>query len=407
MKKEGMMEQALSDIKVLDLSWYVAGPYCAKLLADYGAEVIKVERPGEGDPTRSMGPFPGDSPHPEKSALFLHLNTNKQGISLNLKSKRGQRIVKELVREADILVESFRPGVLSKLGLDYETLSQINPKLVMTSISSFGQTGPYRDFKATDIVAYALGGPMFATGLPDNEPLKVYHNAVQYQAGACASVATMTALFGSEMHGEGEMVDISIMETQAAGIDRTPTFRIAYQYTGDVNERLPTTQGFATGAFPCKDGYVTVMGGSIFFPKLAAMLEMPELLEHPVYSNLLEQAKPEVAEEFLEILLPWMLEHTKIEVWEAAQAQGMLSSPIYTTEDLLADPHYNDRGFWVDIDHPMAGTFKYPGAPFKMSETPWKIKRPAPLLGQHNQEVLGDLGYSKEDLVKLRQQGVI
>ena len=149
------------------------------------------------------------------------------------------------------------------------------------------------------------------------------------------------------------------------------------------------------------------MGGSIFFPKLAAMLEMPELLEHPVYSNLLEQAKPEVAEEFLSILLPWMLGHTKIEVWEAAQAQRMLSSPIYTTEDLLADPHYNERGFWVDIDHPLAGTLKYPGAPFKMSETPWKIKRPAPLLGQHNEEVLGDLGYSTEDLVILRQQGVI
>ena len=407
MKKEDMMEQALSDVKVLDLSWHVTGPYCTKLLADYGAEVIKVERPVEGDPTRSMGPFPDDTPHPEKSALFLHLHTNKRGISLNLKSKRGQRIVKELVQETDILVESFRPGVMSKLGLDYETLSQINPKLVMTSISSFGQTGPYRDFKATDMVEYALGGPMYSTGLPDYEPLKVYNNAVQYQAGACAAVATMTALFGSEMRGEGEMVDISIMETQAAGIDRTPTFRIAYQYTGDVNERLPTTQGFATGAFPCKDGYVTIMGGSIFFPKLAAMLEMPELLEHPVYANLLEQAKPEVAEEFLEILLPWMLERTKIEVWEAAQAQRMLSSPIYTTEDLLADPHYNERGFWVDIDHPLAGTFKYPGAPFKMSETPWKIKRPAPLLGQHNEEVLGDLGYSKEDLLILRQQGVI
>jgi len=140
---------------------------------------------------------------------------------------------------------------------------------------------------------------------------------------------------------------------------------------------------------------------------LAAMLEMPELLEHPVYADLLEQAKPEVAEEFLSILIPWLLERTKREVWEAAQAQKMLSSPIYTTEDMLADPHYNHRGFWVNIDHPLAGTFKYPGAPFKMSETPWKIKRPAPLLGQHTEEVLGSLGYGKEDLVILRQQGII
>ncbi|MFC1532026.1 CaiB/BaiF CoA transferase family protein [Thermodesulfobacteriota bacterium] len=401
------MEQALSDVKVLDLSWYFTGPYCTKLLADYGAEVIKVERPGEGDPTRRMGPFPDDSPHFEKSALFLHLNTNKRGITLNLKSEEGRDIVKKLVSKVDILVESFRPGVMSKLGLDYETLSEINPRLVMASISSFGQTGPYRDFKATDIVEYALGGPMYSTGIPDREPLKVYNNTVQYQAGACASVAIMTALFGSEIRGEGEMLDISIMETQAAGIDRTPTFRIAYQYTGDVNMREPTTQSFATGAFPCKDGYVSLMGGTVFLPKLAAMLEMPELLEHPVYSNFLEQAKPEVAEKFLEILLPWLLERTKKVVWEAAQAQGMLSSPVNTTEDLLTDPHYDDRGFWVNIDHPLAGTFKYPGAPFKMSETPWHIKRPAPLLGQHNEEVLGKLGYSKEDMVILRHQGVI
>ena len=402
-----MIDQALSDIKVLDLTWYVTGPYCTKLLADYGAEVIKVERPVEGDPTRKMGPFPGNSPHPEKSALFLHLNTNKRGITLNLKSDFGRRIIKELVRETDILVESFRPEVMSKLGLDYETLSQINPNMVMTSISSFGQTGPYRNFKAADIVEYALGGPMYLTGIPDREPLRVYNNAVQYQAGVCAVVATMTALFGSEMRGEGEMVDISIMETQAAGIDRTPTSRIAYQYTGEINKRQPTTESFATGVFPCKDGYVTIMGGSIFFPKLAAMLEMPELLEHPVYADLTEQAKPEVGEEFLAILQPWLLERTKREVWEAAQAQNMLSSPVYTTEDILADPHYKERGFWVDIDHPLAGTFKYPGAPFKMSETPWQIQRPAPLLGQHNDEVLGNHGYGKEDLVKLKQRGVI
>ncbi|MBI4764611.1 MAG: CoA transferase [Deltaproteobacteria bacterium] len=401
------MDQALSDVKVLDLTWHVTGPYCTKLLADYGAAVIKVERPGEGDPTRKMGPFPGDLPHPEKGGLFLYLNTNKQGITLNLKSPIGRRIVKELVLEADILVENFKPGVMARLGLDYETLSQINPRLVMTSISNFGQTGPYRDYKATDMIEYALGGPMYSTGDVDFEPLKVHHQAVQFQAGVCASVATMTALFGAEIRGEGEVVDISIMETQAAGIDRTPTLRIAYQYTGDVNGRQPTIPGFASGTFPCKDGYVTLMGGTIFFPKTAAMLEMPELLKHPVYSNIFEHAKPEVAEEFLEILLPWLLERTRREIWQAAQAQGLLSSPVYTTEDLLADPHYTERQFFAEVEHPLAGICKVPGAPFKMSETPWQVIKPAPLLGQHNEEILGNLGYNKEDLVKLQQQGII
>jgi crotonobetainyl-CoA:carnitine CoA-transferase CaiB-like acyl-CoA transferase len=401
------MDQALSDIRVLDLTWYVAGPYCTKLLADYGADVIKVERPGGGDPARNMGPFPNDSPHPEKSGLYLHLNTSKRGITLNLKSKLGRRIVKELVRETDILVENFRPGVMARLGLDYETLSGINSKLITTSSSNFGQTGPYRDYNATDIVAYALGGPMYSTGIPEREPLKLYTNTVQFQAGVSASVATMIALYGSEISGTGEALDVSIMETQAAGIDRTPTMRIAYQYTGAVNGRQPTTQSFASGVLPCKDGYVTLTGNSIFFPKMARMLGMPELLDHPVYADFLEQTKPEVAEEFLTILLPWLLERTKQEVWEAAQAQKMLSSPICTTEDLLSNPHYGERGFWVEVDHPAAGRFTYPGAPFKMTETPWRVARPAPLLGQHNQEVLGNLGYGKRDLVLLKQQGVI
>ncbi|MFC1885850.1 CaiB/BaiF CoA transferase family protein [Thermodesulfobacteriota bacterium] len=402
-----MTDQALSDVKVLDLTWYVSGPYCTKLLADYGADVIKVERPDGGDPIRHMGPFPQDSPNPEKSALYLHLNTNKRGITINLKDPRGQRIIKKLVKDADILVENFRPGVMARLGLDYDVLSQINPKLVMTSISNFGQTGPYRDFKATDSVAYALGGPMLSTGIPEREPLQLYRHVVQFQAGACASAATLIALYGSDIRGSGEVLDISIMETQAGGIDRTPSMRIAYQYTGEVNTRQPTTQSFASGVLPCKDGYVNLTGGTIFFPKMAAMLGMPELLEHPVYANMVEHAKPEVAEDFLSILLPWLLQRTKREVWEAAQAQQMLSSPIYNTEDLITDPHYQERSYWVEIDHPMAGKFKYPGAPFKMAETPWRISRPAPLLGQHNEEVLGEMGYNKEDIVALRQQGAI
>ncbi|MFC1824290.1 CaiB/BaiF CoA transferase family protein [Thermodesulfobacteriota bacterium] len=402
-----MGEQALSDLRVLDLTWYIAGPYCTKLLADYGAEVIKVERPGTGDPARRMGPFLEDEPDHEKSGLFLHLNTNKKGITLNLKSAGGKKILKELVRDVDVLVENFSPGVMTGLGLDYGTLEKINPGLVMLSISNFGQTGPYRDFKAAEIVEYALGGPMYSTGLPDREPKTLYHNVVQYQAGACAAVAAMIAVYGSDLRGSGEHVDISIMETQAGNIDRTPSMRIGYQYTGDINVRLADTQAFASGVFPCKDGYVDVRGGYVWFPKMAAMLDMPELLEHPRFSNMAEHGKPEVAEEFLTVLLPWLQERTKQEVWTAAQAQQMLSAAINNSEDLINDPHYNERGFWVEIDHPAAGKIKYPGAPFKMMETPWEIRMPAPLLGQHNEEVLGNLGYTRDDLVDLKQQQII
>ena len=402
-----MEDSALADVKVVDLTRYITGPYCTKLLADYGADVVKIEQPGSGDPSRLMGPFPGDDPNPEKSGLFLHLNTNKRGITLNLKSAKGREILKELAREADILVENFRPGVMARLGLDYNTLAAVNPRLVMTSISNFGQTGPYRNFKATDITEYALGGPMFATGVPEREPLKLYNNVITYQAGAVSAVATMIALFGADVRGTGEQLDISIMEVTAGQIDRTPSMRIMYQYTGDINVRLPVTQAFASGVLPCRDGYVSLLGGSVFFPKMAKMLGMPELLENPRFTSLVEQAKPEVADEFLEILLPWLMERTKREVWEAAQAVQMLSSPHYTVEDLLNDPHYNTRGFWVNIEHPAAGSFKFPGAPFKMSETPWQVRRPAPLLGEHNTEVLGTLRYAPAELALLKRQGVL
>ena len=198
-----MADQSLSDVKVLDLTWYIAGPYCTKLLADYGADVIKVERPGSGDPARSLGPFLGDDPHPEKSGLFLHLNTNKRSITLNLKSEMGKKIFKELVKEADILLESFSPRVMPSLGLSYEELEKINPRLVMTSISNFGQTGPYRDFRLSELVLSAMGTAMYIQGVPEREPVKIGGTVIQFQVGNIAAVATIFALYGSEVRGIG------------------------------------------------------------------------------------------------------------------------------------------------------------------------------------------------------------
>ena len=181
-----MPDQALSHIKVLDFTQHLAGPYCTKLMADQGADVIKVERPGIGDVARRAGPFPGDAPHPEKSGLFLHLNTNKRGITLDLAAESGRDIARQLAAEADLVVESFRPGAMASFGLDYQALKAVNPDLVMTSISNFGQTGPYRDYRGSDIIFYAMGGEMSATGLPEREPLKLGPNSTLYQAGAAA-----------------------------------------------------------------------------------------------------------------------------------------------------------------------------------------------------------------------------
>jgi crotonobetainyl-CoA:carnitine CoA-transferase CaiB-like acyl-CoA transferase len=404
-----MASQALSDVKVLDLTWYISGPYCTKLLADYGADVIKVEKPGEGDPARRMGPFFQDDPHPEKSGLFLYLNNNKKGITLNLKSEWGRRVIKELVRDVDILVESFRPGVMERQGLDYEVLEEVNPKLVVTSISNFGQTGPYRDYKASEIIMYGMGGAMNSTGLPEREPLKKGAGTpVLFSAGNMAALATMIALYAAKTQGIGQQVDISLFEAQLGSIDRRISQLIAYQYNNEITPRTDprATRLFPVGIHPAKDGNWDIAAVGSQWPAVSKMMNMPELLEK--WPTIMAQMQPGAKEEFDAIFIPWCFEHTKKELVELGQKAGALCGPLATTEELLQDPHFRERGSWAEVDHPMMGKVTCPGAPFKAEEMPWMIRCPAPLLGQHNEEVYCDkLGYAKQDLVTLRQAGVI
>ena len=403
-----MPDQALSDIKVLDFSHYIAGPYCTKLLADYGADVIKVEKPGNGDGARRLGPFPGDVPHREKSGLFLHLNTNKRGISLDLKSEAGTKIVGQLVEQTDIVVESFRPGAMAGFGLDYATLRGINPNLVMTSVSNFGQTGPYRDYKGSEIVFYGMGGEMCSTGLEDREPIKLGGTVGLYQAGAIAAVATMGAFFAARYDDTGQHVDISLLETQVSSQDRRTSALVGYQYTGEISPRLPlATSGYPFGIFPCNDGYFEWFGGLFYFPRVISMLGDPQFLKDPKWHTPRAQTDPELVDEFNTFFLGWCLERTKMEPWELAQADHVISAPVNTIEDVVNDPVFNQRGVFAQMEHPESGEVKLPGRPFIMGETPWEIRRPPPTLGQHNEEVLTGLGYTREDVVRLRQQGII
>lgn len=404
------MEQALADVKVLDITHHIAGPYCTKLLADYGADVIKVERPGVGDPARRMGPFLGDDPHPDKSGLFLHLNTSKRGVTLNLKSGSGQKLFRELLAGVDILVENFAPRVMPSLGLAYEELEKVNPKLVMTSISNFGQTGPYRDFKASELILYGMGGAMNETGTLDRYPLKKGGSAIQYQAGTIAAVATMLALFSSRLQGVGQHVDVPIFESQMATIDRRMSHLLSYQYNGETSHRpdpLQEPAGFPVGVYACKDGFFQIAGGFVFWSRICQMMDRSDLADDPGFNTPQGQRDPENLERFSIIWYPWIAEHTKLEIVTAGQAAGVLCGPISTSEDLLNEPHWKERGFWEEIEHPVAGKLTYPGAPFKMAETPWQASRPAPRLGEHNAEVFGELEHSKEDLVRLRESGVI
>jgi crotonobetainyl-CoA:carnitine CoA-transferase CaiB-like acyl-CoA transferase len=401
-----MVEQPLSDVRILDLTWYISGPNCTKLFADYGADVIKVERPDRGDPARSMGPFYEDDPHPEKSGFFLYLNTNKRSITLNLKSETGKRILKDLVEDADILVENFSPHVMPSLGLDYKTLEKSNPRLVMTSISNFGQTGPYRDFKASELIIYGMGGAMCSMGVGDCEPVKKGMNVVQYQGGTMAATATMIAFYAARAQGTGQHIDVSLMETQMGAIDRRMSELLAYEYNGELTPRMDIAGllQYPYGIFPCADGYVDVAGGFMFLNRIERVLAMP-LMETYGGAN---QFNVERREEFLSnTWYPWIMERTRREIVEACQGARVMSAPINTTADLLREPQFQERGFWAEADHPVVGRLTYPGKPAISTELPWKIRRPAPLLGEHNEEVYASLGYTRQDLTKLREGGII
>ena len=404
-----MLDQALEGVTVLDLTHYIAGPHCTKLLADYGADVIKVERTGGGDPARHLGPFYEDDPHHEKSGLFLHLNTNKRSVTLNLKVTSGQFILKELVKEADILVDNFSPRVMPGWGLDYPVLSKINPMLVMTSISNFGQTGPYRDYKASELVLFGMGGEMHSIGMEGREPLKQGGNVVQYEAGAVAAGVTMAAFLAADRDGQGQYIDIPILETQLGGVDRRHAALLAYQYSGQISTQQAgwLSGALASGTFPCQDGYVEIAGGGPLFPRVIKMLGAPAFLDDPKWLEPGAGSNPEMVEEFDAFFLPWLLERTMQQVWEEGQKARVLCGPLYNTADLLKDPHFTGRDFWSGIEHPFTGSIDYPGPPFRMSETPRQIRRSAPLLGEHNEEVYGHIGYSKDDLVRLRERDVI
>lgn len=401
-----MVKQALSNVKVLDLSQGIAGPYCAKLLANFGAEVVKIEKPGEGDEARKMGPFPNDEPHPEKSGTFLYLNTSKKSITLNLKSETGARIFKDLVKKVDIVVENFEPGKMAELGLSYEVLKEINPHLIMTSISNFGQTGPYRDYKATNLTTFGLSGAMYFTRdstKSDRGPVMMGGAQPEYIGGLVGFIATLVALFNRTTTDIGHWVDVPIVECVASTLTTAFT---EYSYMGLIPKIASRViHGFPTENYPCKDGHVNLTPGLGGAPNIALLIEKPELQDDPLFAR--PRVRQERAKDFEALILPWLKEHDKQEIVEQAQELRLAFAPVLNSAELVDDVQLKARDFFVKINHPFAGELSYPGAPAKLSETPWQAGR-APLLGEQNEEIYCSwLGYAKEDLVKMRETGVI
>jgi CoA:oxalate CoA-transferase len=409
-----LTDAALSDLHVLDLSQGVAGPYCTKLLADYGAEVIKIEPP-TGDVSRRLGPFPEDLPHPEKGGLFLHLNTNKKSVTLDVATTSGVVILKKLLAKADVLVESSPPGRMDELGIGYDQLKGDFPRLVYASISSFGQTGPYREYHANSLVAMAMSSIMYNTGEPDREPLVTGTEPAGYFAGLQAFVGILAALANRERNSpaeKGEHVDVSLVESTAAAEEYNAAM---YAYMGAIRRRFYSRHvfGYPMDIMPSQDGHVVVIPGAEGFPRplmqegvslMALLLENPDLDENPLFQRMQERYTR--WQELDELLLPWLTSHPSRQIVETAQELRMPFALVPTVADLLDDAHLAARGFFEEIEHPGAGKIRHPGAPFQMSETPWGTA-PAPTLGQDNEAVLGDVGYDRQDLGILRDRGVI
>ncbi len=401
----------LDGLRVLDLGPGIAPSFCAKLLADYGAAVVKVEPPGQGDPARRMGPFVGDDPHAEKSIPFLYLNTGKRGVTLDYSGESGREMLLELLDGADVLVEGFAPSQSADSAISYPELSRTHPRLVVTSVTPFGQDGPYRDFQATDIIACAMSGLMYHSGDSDREPLRNALDQSLYVAGANAAAATLVALFARLASGEGQHVDVSVAECLAAHLVQPVPY---YNYMGATKGRRSVRGSGFEELMPARDGYVvpSVQGSQPW--ETVADLIGPEELRDPRFAS--GAGRIAHGEELKARLIEGLAQWNRLPLFIASGERRLVFGMAQDAGDLMACPHLEARGFYREVEHPVAGRAAYPGMGARLlhgngsgiTTRPEPGVTPAPLLGQHNVEVYGDeLGYSRDELAALRYAGVI
>ncbi|MBI2831175.1 MAG: CoA transferase [Chloroflexi bacterium] len=421
---------ALQDIRVLDLTTEM-GVYCTKLLADLGADVIRVESP-KGNPARSLGPYYHDESDPQRSLFHFHFNTNKRSITLNLENPDAREVLKKLVKSAEVLVESFPVGYMAKLGLDYDSLKKLNPGLIYCSISGFGQEGPYSKYKAPDIVGVAMGGLMYLGGYPDEAPF--YPGAFQgyHLASVDAAIGILIALYHRDLTGEGQHVDMSMEESVCEAIEMGMVLwdvrKVVRKRTGrrvfrDWNE-----------VFPCEDGYVMCSPfGGAGWQKIFEWVDSEGKaadLKEPIYQQALKvmawgqmdvaALPPDIDKELLtknpqlvthieEVWQQFLMTHTREELFKNCQERDVRLMPIYDSKDIYEDPQMVERNFFVDVKHPeLNATIKYPGGPYRFKDTPWRIKSRAPLIGEHNPELYEkELGMSKDEIAILKKSGGI
>jgi CoA:oxalate CoA-transferase len=386
-----MPKRALQDLTVVECGTTGAAAYAAKLMADLGADVIKVEPP-EGDRARALGPFPGHQPHPEKSGTFLYLNTNKQGVALDITTQRGRHLLDRLLAKADVFVHDFPPSGAESLGLTWDRIHSLNGELVMTSIFPFGASGPKRDYKGEDLTLLSAGGWTWLNGWPGHPempPLKPYGMQSSYQGGVTAALATMGALFARQRGlSGGQHIEISVQECIASILEMTlPMW--SYMDTPVVRWGQRPIQPI--DMFQCKDGaWIFVLCIEEHqWQRLVGLMETPEWTTWEVSANRFARASNwDALRPFME---EWVSQWTAADLYRAAQEKRIPFAPVSTLADLVSSEHLNVRGFFVEVAHPEAGKLKQAGAPYKLGGTPWEVRSPAPTLGQHNEQLLGSL----------------
>ena len=375
--------QPFAGLRVVEVATGVAGPYLGKLLGDHGADVIKVEPP-DGDPSRRVGPFVDDVEHAERSGLFLHLNTNKRSIVAD----PTDEVVALLAARADVVIESGVPGTAP-----VAQWRAANPKLVVASLTPFGQDGPYAGYRGDDIALYALGGPMHATGVIEREPLKMAGNLLQYQCGAIGAVAVLGALRRAEATGVGAAIDVSNLETQVGSIDRRINYLLWRQWTGRDVER-PPAYGQALlpfGYYPATDGHVAIIVVANWIPKMLEVLNDDELRER--FSTPAWMTDPETGGHLDAVIYNWLSTRTKTEAMQQGQAGRWPLTSLNRPTDLLLDEHFNTRGFFAEVDHPEAGRYRTPGPGFRLDDG-WRLRSRPPMLDEHRAEILAELAPS-------------
>jgi len=393
------MPEALEGVRVLDCSQILAGPFCSMLLADMGADVIKIEKPNGGDDTRRMGPPFIDT----ESAAFLAMNRNKRSIVLNFKEQSGVQAMKTLVKDADIVIENYRTGTMARLGLGYEDLKNINPGIIYCSISGFGRTGPYANRGGFDLVAQGMSGLMSITGVPDSPPVKVGVPIADMNAGMFATYGILTAYINKLRTKKGQYLEISLLE---AAIAYTVWESAGYFATGDIAEPLGSSHRNSAPyqALKTKDGHINVGApNQSNWERFANAIERSDLVTRNEFKD---NASRLVNRESLERELELTLTTKNSSEWlEVLEKSGVPAGPILNVSEVWNDPQVEARNMKVTLDHPTAGKITNIGLAAKLYSTPGRITKPAPLLGEHTREILVDAGYSKKNIKELIDSG--